>query len=506
LRKDPVLAQKVSKKYPLLLAAVIIIVVAYSSIGIKNTNLIDWDEGVFALQGKWLASIGDQGKPYNFQTPPLFQIIISILFRLFGYHAYFLQFISLAASCFTVYFIYKISSLFGSPDEGLIAALLFTSTEFFLFFCRSGLSDATFLLFISAAIFFFLKGLKTTAHQEFLWAGIFLTLSAYTKYSAFPFFISFAIIGFLNRRSLKKQWFTLSLILPTVLYIPYVLLFIKIVSISQISARHINFLDLNHIKHLFYLFAFAPLTLLAAVSCLILGYRSIRRINSYLLIFFIVFFLFLGFYFPYFRLAYPLVALLAIIGAQLIQYLGKHRYLTVKVMVILALLIGLRTISYKSHIAESFANIVQFHAQEDVKYLFSDVPPNVAFYLDYEPLVEAGHQWERIGKHMPFFMGKKKIIYRENNELKRHGKTLLIHASVFDDLKKEYPQLFQNAILLETNVFIDAPMYYRDIFYPERYAAQRYEIYLIDNSTQKALLDEVWAYGFDQRVTVMLNE
>ena len=105
LREDLVLAQEVithkGNSTPPYVYALILLFLVIFSVGhvfFWHATLIDWDEGVFALQGEWFSSSGLFGKPYNFQTPPLFQLFIAVLFKLLGVHAFILHFISLASA------------------------------------------------------------------------------------------------------------------------------------------------------------------------------------------------------------------------------------------------------------------------------------------------------------------------------------------------------------------------------------------------------------------------
>ena len=78
LWKDPVLANKVIKDH-YIVAVIIGCFVLWGVLYLQYATLIDWDEGIFALQGQWLSTAGSQGKPFNFQTPPLFPLNVSLL-------------------------------------------------------------------------------------------------------------------------------------------------------------------------------------------------------------------------------------------------------------------------------------------------------------------------------------------------------------------------------------------------------------------------------------------
>lgn len=502
MRKDFVLAEKViNQKLPLVLIIFAIILINIVHLG--NASLIDWDEGVFALQSQWFASLGEQGKPFNFQTPPLYQLLLAGSFKIFGYKTFVLHLIALVASCIGAFIVFHLSKMLSTQQDAIIATILFASTEFFLFFSRSGLSDAVFLCFFLASILFFFRGLKLNQNSQFLYAGLFLILASYTKYSAFPLFISYLIIGLLHKKNLKAKWFFYSLVLPVLLILPYFLLLIKFLPLRELSTRHISFLGINHIKFLFYILIFAPIPLLLALVGFLTGIKKVNRWNMYLCVTAITFFLILGFYYPYFRLAYPIVPLLAVIGGQIIKRLGKFKIPIFASLIIMSLAFGFKTIKYTSSIPEETGMFVRrFAESEEIRYIYAVVPPNILYYINLSIVVPEGHPWERAGQMLPWF-SRPDVLHPEDNRLPRLGKTLLIHATAMDAIKEQYIAIYEQAILVSRFEFIDAPLYYKDIYNPQRNTEQCYEAYLINNEKLGAQLEDLWLFGFDHRVTVM---
>ncbi|MEO0190865.1 MAG: hypothetical protein ABIL18_07785 [candidate division WOR-3 bacterium] len=49
----------------LIIHFIIIIFLTINLANLKNLTLIDWDEGVFALQSGWIGSLCGEGKPFN---------------------------------------------------------------------------------------------------------------------------------------------------------------------------------------------------------------------------------------------------------------------------------------------------------------------------------------------------------------------------------------------------------------------------------------------------------
>ncbi len=500
------MAEKTIKQKTFLLA-VILAVILVNYVPLVKASLIDWDEGVFALQGQWLASLGTQGKPFNFQTPPLYQTLIAGLFFIFGSKTFVLHLISLLASCLSLYLVFRLASLLSSAGTGIITVFLFATTELFLFFVKSGLSDAVFLCFFLASVLYFFKGMKANRDIHFLCAGLFLALAAYTKYSAFPFFIAFFVIGILDKKKINTRWFFFSIILPILLFAPYILLMLRFIEFREISARHLSFLGLNHFKFLVFLLIFAPSVLFLSLAHLLRNIRSMEKWNVYLYVMVLIFFLALGFYYPYFRLAYPIVPLLAIPGAQLIGNMKKYKTLITLVFIIMSLGFGLQTIKYLSTVPEETGTFVRDIAVEmDAEFIYAVVPPNIIYYIDFEIAVPQGHPWEHIGKMIPGLNRGKKIIRPDDICLPPDGKTILVHATALNEVKKDYIDLYDKGTLISTFNFIDAPVYYKDIYNPQRDIQQLYEIYVIDNSVLEEQLGNLWLFGFDRRVTVMFKK
>ncbi|MEO0106868.1 MAG: glycosyltransferase family 39 protein, partial [candidate division WOR-3 bacterium] len=142
----------------LIIHFIIIIFLTINLANLKNLTLIDWDEGVFALQSGWIGSLGGEGKPFNFQTPPLFQILIALVFRLLGAKDWILPLISIIFSALTIYILFLFGKELYAEKIAIFSVILFISTEYFLFFSKSGLSDATFLFFFITALYFYYQG------------------------------------------------------------------------------------------------------------------------------------------------------------------------------------------------------------------------------------------------------------------------------------------------------------------------------------------------------------
>jgi hypothetical protein len=50
--------------------------------------------------------------------------------------------------------------------------------------------------------------------------------------------------------------------------------------------------------------------------------------------------------------------------------------------------------------------------------------------------------------------------------------------------------------------FIDAPVYYKDIYNPERAIRQIYEVYIFETEKLSKVIDDLWALGFNREVHI----
>lgn len=505
LRAHSLLAKKVINSRSLVVAVISLCLLAGAS-GIARSSLIDWDEGVFALQAQWLATMGAAGKPFNFQTPPLFQIIIAVIFSLVGINGYVLPFISLACSGISLYVLYRIGTLLFSEREGLYAMVLFAASEFFLFFSRSGLSDALFLCLFLASLLSFLKGLLDRRKLFFLSAGILMTAACYTKYSAFPLILSFFLIGIFWKgpKTLRQNLFTA--LLPVVLFIPYIIVFVNVVHAAEITARHAPLLGIHHLKYLHYLLVYSPVPLCLTVIALL----TRRRIRKTWLLFLImgIYFVFVGCYHPFFRLAYPLTPLLALVGSLVIERTEKFRNCVFVLLIAISLLFGYRTIVYGSRTPRDFVEDLQAQADhQDADFVYALAPPNITFYISHDILVPVTHPWAKLENIFPALLSQKRVIYPEVSILTPQTRILLVHASIFDSLRTTYADIFAGTTRLSKWEFVDAPVYNKDPYNPLRNSEQFYELYSVNPSSLFSISERIWHFGFERNVTVMeINE
>lgn len=477
---------------------IVVITILLNVVNLKNLSLIDWDEGAFALQAKWLASAGSEGKPFNFQTPPLYQVIIASLFKIFGYRDWILPFISIICSAIAVCITFLLAKELYNGTTGLFASILFISTEYFLFFSKSGLSDATFLLFFIASIYFFYQGIQKNKTSYYIYCGIFTILACYTKYTGPILFLIYLFIGIRRYKEINRFWYIFTIIIPILLLLPYFFIFVKIISIAGITQRHGKLLGINHLKFLFYLIRFSPLIFISAIL-----YRIKTKIDYFVFTIILILFFVLGFYYPYFRLALPLIPLLSIFAARYLSQFKKMRYFILGLIFLINGIIGFNTLTYHSNVPPLISSKVDTVCKKyKINYILTLVPPNIVFYLNGKILQPTTSLPPKLLNNK--FLKNREFIKIDQNLFIGQKHILFIYSTVFEEFESRVASLIPKASKIDSIEFIDAPVYYKDLFNTLRNKKQIYEIYLFEIAEfDSTSLYDLWQIALQPGATVI---
>lgn len=503
MRKNIILATKIIRTQNGLLFSILLFVIL-AAVTIPGTSLTDWDEGVFALQARWFSSAGQQGKPYNFQTPPLFQLTAAAVSWLSVSHAYALKWISVFFSCMTAIAVFILAKQLYSKTIGIYSVFIFMTTEYFLFFSRSGLSDATFVCFCTVAVLFFVRAIGSARLRDCLFSSLFIILALYTKYSGIALLVILFFLGFLHRKKLHRSWFAAAIVLPGLSFLPFSLVYLWVVGVSELHGRHGPLVGVHHLKYLYYLFVYAPVPFFLTILHVL---RTRKKfLTSPIFIIVIAFFIIVGFYYPFFRLAYPLIPLCAIAAACSLDGFRRLKPF-VLAGIALSVLLSFRTITYSTSIPEQVAaRVTQYAHENDVHYVYSTSPPNILYYLGGDILVPADHPWTAIGRKLPFLMEERTVIYPDSALLEPAGQILFVHATAADSVKRAHESLFRYSVLVSSFEFIDAPVYYKDLFNVQRDARQLYELYQFRTEQLGERVQELWALGFLRYTDVLFTD
>ncbi len=479
---------------------VILIFFTANIINLKNLSLIDWDEGVFALQAKWFASMGLEGKPFNFQTPPLFQIIIASAFKLFGYKGAILPLISIIFSCLTLYIVFIFYRKIYNETIGLMGVFLFISTEYFLFFSKSGLSDATFLFFFLTALYFFYRAIKDENKSSFQLCGLFTVLACYTKYTGPILFLIYLILGFTIFKKRTKDFYLFTIIIPILLLFPYYITFIKTISLKGIFSRHGHLFSIHHLKFFYYLICFAPIVFFSAIF-----YRIKDKEDYFVLVIILTFFITIGFYYPYLRLAYPIIPFFALFSACFIYKFKKIKALLCGIIFLINIFLGYNTITYHSKIpfliTEKINTICKFYK---INYVITATPPNILFNISGDIILTDSQIPHSMKLNRLTRLDRRIIIKRDHNLIRDEKSILFLSSNIFPKIDERLMAFKRKGEYIESIEFTDAPVYYKDIFNKLRTQKQIYEIFVLEISElDYSEIDSLWQLCFEPNVTIV---
>lgn len=155
--------------------------------------------------------------------PPAFHLLLSTSFFIFSPSFVAGKLVSLVSSLLTLIVTFKLGEIIWNKKIGFLGTL-FLSTSF-LFFKVGGTVrlDMLFLLFSMLSLYFYYKTKKTEKWNNYLFGGIFLSLSFLTKWlsiALFPIILFFAKLK--NKNNLKK--FLSSIILAILIISPWAII------------------------------------------------------------------------------------------------------------------------------------------------------------------------------------------------------------------------------------------------------------------------------------------
>lgn len=203
---------------------------------LDSLGLTHFDEGSYAMTGRWLATFGREG--WIFQSghaPGLFPTLVGMCFLLCGVQDYAAIGVSACTGSLTVAVIYTIGRCWFGRAAGLLAALFLATAEYHLIYSRLALTDATFTLLFWASLGCLFMGIQENRRSWLISGGVLTGLCWNTKYHGFfPLLIAGAwlcvqAVYRLSRRhqpvAAKELWrsFGLAAAIAGLLYLPWLL-------------------------------------------------------------------------------------------------------------------------------------------------------------------------------------------------------------------------------------------------------------------------------------------
>jgi 4-amino-4-deoxy-L-arabinose transferase-like glycosyltransferase len=170
------------------------------------------DEKRYIQSTREMAETGDYITPryhgrLRFQKPILFYWLIMLSYKLFGVSIFGARFPSIALSLLNVILIYLLGRDLFNKKVGISSALVLSTSEVYFTYSRFAAPDITFLFFITAAIYLFVRAYtgKIKGPFKYLYMYVFMALAMLTKGPLgflYPLMIICLFLVF------KKEWAT----------------------------------------------------------------------------------------------------------------------------------------------------------------------------------------------------------------------------------------------------------------------------------------------------------
>jgi len=156
--------------------------------------LNDYDEGAYALGGKLISQGFLPYKDFVLVHPPLYDMLLAGIFKVFGYNFFYGRYFSVALSFACIILVYLVVRKINNPTAGLIAALLFTIFPGFDLLWYRVVQEPLGIFLVLLALFFAAGYIKSREHMNhLLFSGLCLGLAVATKYTFIPAVLGFAV-------------------------------------------------------------------------------------------------------------------------------------------------------------------------------------------------------------------------------------------------------------------------------------------------------------------------
>ena len=157
-----------------------------------TNRFIPFDEAIYAKVAKNIFETGDQftlrwlPNSFWFEKPPLYFIITSFFYSLFGVNEFAARLLPVICSLFLLIITYRFSKvLFSNSRSGFFAVIALITNVSYLYYSRMAMLDIIFTTFVISSCYFFIKYQQETDHKfpirNLLYSGFFIGLAVMTK-------------------------------------------------------------------------------------------------------------------------------------------------------------------------------------------------------------------------------------------------------------------------------------------------------------------------------------
>lgn len=198
----------------------------------------DSDEGIYSIGARFMSEGFLPYQDFILTHPPLFNLILSGIYDIFGYDFFYGKYLAVALSLASIILIYLIGKKLFHPTAGLIAAALFAVSPEMVYVGRRVVQEPMGIFLIILAIYFACNYIKNNkVSWSLLFCGLALGLAVTTKYTFIPAVV--AIVLAITLLSLDKRlWQSIKILgKPTfwVSYLSLVALFYGLLLIPRLT-------------------------------------------------------------------------------------------------------------------------------------------------------------------------------------------------------------------------------------------------------------------------------
>jgi len=153
----------------------------------------DYDQGSYSLYARLIVQGSVPYRDFVFVSPPFYVLVLSTIYRIFGYSFYYGQYLSVFLSLASIVLIYLIGLKISKPGVGLLAAAFFAVSPEMVYSGRRVTQETLCIFLVILSIYFILDFIVAKKHSRLILCGLALGLAVAAKYTFLP--AALAVVG-----------------------------------------------------------------------------------------------------------------------------------------------------------------------------------------------------------------------------------------------------------------------------------------------------------------------
>jgi len=251
-------------------------------------SFIAFDEGYYALQGKWVLEYENWITPQwfdqiQFDRPPFLPALIAIFYKLFGINYFSAHLPVIISSILVLYFTFKIHGLLIGENFKWLSPLILVTTSLWINFTHLVTQDILLVTFEIIGIYFLIKSSENSKKYELIlsssWVGLCFFLKTYMV--IIPIIAISPYIFKYKRNLFKTKYFYFGFILGFLPFIFWSILCFNLYGVDFINGINNKVLSLsksNTFSQPFYYYLWnIPISFLPWTPFSIYGLRLISK-------------------------------------------------------------------------------------------------------------------------------------------------------------------------------------------------------------------------------------